>query len=37
MLLHEKISPLDIDIFGNTSVHQAAAGGCAKVIECFLS
>jgi ankyrin repeat protein len=37
MLLKERISPLDIDIFGNTSVHQAAAGGCFKVIECFLT
>lgn len=31
------MSPLDIDIYGNTAVHQAAAGGHLEVLECFLS
>ena len=37
LLLKEKMSPLDIDMHGNTSVHQAAASGSKKVLECFLS
>jgi len=36
-LLKEKMSPLDIDIFGNTAVHQASASGKIEVLECFLS
>lgn len=36
-LLKEKLSPLDIDIYGNTAVHQAAAAGAIEVLECFLS
>ena len=31
------MSPLDIDQHGNTAVHQAAASGSKKVLECFLS
>lgn len=31
------MSPLDIDCHGNTAVHQAAASGSKKVLECFLS
>jgi ankyrin repeat protein len=31
------MSPLDIDMHGNTAVHQAAASGKKKVLECFLS
>ena len=31
------MSPLDIDMHGNTAVHQAAASGSKKVLECFLS
>lgn len=37
ILLKEKMSPLDIDMHGNTAVHQAAASGSKKVLECFLS
>lgn len=37
ILLKEKMSPLDIDMYGNTAVHQAAAAGQLKVLECFLS
>lgn len=36
-LLKEGLSPLDIDIFGNTAVHQAAASGNLPVLECYLS
>ncbi len=36
-LLKEGMSPLDIDMHGNTSIHQAAAAGAYKVMECFLS
>lgn len=32
-LLKEKMSPLDIDIYGNTAVHQAAASGKIEVLE----
>ena len=28
---------MDIDMYGNTAVHQAAAAGNLKVLECFLS
>jgi len=34
--LKGKLSPLDIDMYGNTAVHQAAAAGEIKVLECFL-
>jgi len=37
MLLKEGMSPLDIDVFGNTAVHQAAASGSLPVLECYLS
>lgn len=37
MLLKEGLSPLDIDVFGNTAVHQAAASGNLAVLECYLS
>mmetsp|Transcript_42036 Transcript_42036/g.64406 ORF Transcript_42036/g.64406 Transcript_42036/m.64406 type:complete len:234 (-) Transcript_42036:788-1489(-) len=37
LLLKVGISPLDIDMYGNTAVHQAAAAGNLKVLECFLS
>mmetsp|Transcript_24143 Transcript_24143/g.17000 ORF Transcript_24143/g.17000 Transcript_24143/m.17000 type:complete len:121 (+) Transcript_24143:458-820(+) len=30
------MSPTDIDMHGNTSVHQAAASGSIKVLSCFL-
>lgn len=36
-LLKAGLSPLDIDIFGNTAVHQAAASGTLPVLECYLS
>lgn len=31
------MSPLDVDMHGNTSVHQAAAAGHLDILECFLS
>jgi ankyrin repeat protein len=37
ILLKEGMSALDIDMYGNTAVHQAAAAGQLKVLECFLS
>lgn len=37
MLIKEGLSPLDIDIYGNTAVHQAAASGSLPVFECYLS
>jgi len=37
ILLKIGMSPLDIDMYGNSSVHQAAASGTVKVLECFLS
>lgn len=37
ILLKEGLSPIDIDIYGNTAVHQAAASGSLAVIECYLS
>lgn len=37
LLLKAGLSPLDIDIFGNTAVHQAAASGSLPVLECYLS
>ena len=36
-LLKVGCSPLDIDIYGNTAVHQAAASGSLPVLECYLS
>lgn len=36
ILLKEKLSPIEIDMHGNTSVHQAAAGGHDKVLKCFM-
>jgi ankyrin repeat protein len=37
ILLKIGMSPLDQDKYGNTAVHQAAAAGNLKVLECFLS
>ena len=37
ILLKIGMSPLDIDKYGNTAVHQAAAAGNLKVLQCFLS
>ena len=37
ILLKIGLSPLDIDMYGNSSVHQAAAAGNIKVMRCFLS
>ena len=37
VLLKVGISPLDIDMYGNSSVHQAAAAGNQNVLQCFLS
>ena len=37
ILLKQAMSPLDIDMHGNNAVHQAAASGSKKVLECFLS
>lgn len=31
------MSALDVDMHGNTSVHQAAAAGDKWIMECFLS
>ena len=31
------MSALDIDMYCNTAVHQAAAAGQLRVLECFLS
>lgn len=31
------MNPLDIDMYGNTAVHQAAAAGNYSVIQAFLS
>jgi ankyrin repeat protein len=36
-LLRANMSALDIDMHGNTSVHQAAAAGDKCIMECFLS
>jgi ankyrin repeat protein len=33
ILLKEGLSPLDIDVFGNTAVHQAAAAGSIQVLQ----
>ena len=35
--LKKGMSPLDIDMYGNTAVHQCAAAGNLKVLETFLS
>ena len=38
ILLQNKLSPLEIDMHGNTSVHQAASDAKGlKVLKCFLS
>jgi ankyrin repeat protein len=37
VLLKNGFSPLDVDIFGNTCIHQAAAGGRRDVLETFLA
>jgi len=37
ILLKYGMSPLEIDMYGNTSVHQAAASGNLKVLQCYLS
>ena len=37
LLLKEGLSPTDIDIYGNTSIHQASAGGSLEVLECFMN
>jgi hypothetical protein len=37
LLLNKGFSAEDLDIFGNTAVHQAAGGGRLKILECFLS
>jgi hypothetical protein len=37
LLLKEKMSINDIDIYGNTSIHQAVASGKIEMLECFLS
>jgi hypothetical protein len=37
ILLKEGLSPLDIDVFGNTAVHQAAAAGSIQVLQWYLS
>jgi len=31
------MSPLDIDMYGNSSVHQAAASGTLEVLQVYLS
>lgn len=35
--LRAGMSPLDIDMYGNTAVHQAAAAGHLSILKCFLS
>jgi len=37
LLLKLGMSPLDIDMYGNSSVHQAAASGNLAVLQCYLS
>ena len=37
ILLKEGLSPLEIDMYGNTAIHQAAAAGNLNVLECFLA
>lgn len=38
LLLKQRISPLEIDMHGNTAVHQAASDEKGlKVLKCFLS
>ena len=37
LLVKSGFSPLVIDMFGNTAIHQAAAGDRVAVMECFLS
>jgi hypothetical protein len=36
-LLRIGVSPLMIDMYGNSSVHQAAASGTLEVLQCYLS
>ena len=36
MLLIAGLSPVDIDFYGNTSLHQWCAGGAWSVLECFM-
>lgn len=36
-LLRIGVSPLRIDMYGNSSVHQAAASGNVNVLQCYLS
>lgn len=37
LLLKAGMSPLDIDQYGNTALHQAAASGNSDVLKCFLA
>ena len=37
LLLKAGVSPIDIDEYGNTAVHQAAASGNINVLKCFLA
>jgi hypothetical protein len=37
LLLKEGMSPIDFDIYGNNSVHQACSGGQLEILQCFLS
>ena len=37
ILLKKGMSPLDIDMYGNSAVHQAAASGNMTVLKCYLS
>ena len=37
ILLKQGMSPLDVDQYGNTAVHQAAASKSIDVLKCFLS
>ena len=37
ILLKIGMSPLDIDMYGNSAVHQAAASGNLKVLQCYLA
>ena len=36
-MLKNGFSPLDIDMFGNTCIHQAAACGLRDILETFLA
>ena len=37
LLLKIGMSPLDVDQYGNTAVHQAAASKSIDVLKCFLA